>query len=472
MSRQGSSAPKNEEKIAKSAARVLVVDDDDRARQGLDKLLRQESYQVDTAASGADALRIAAEHPPDVVVTDLNMPEMDGVELLIKLREQDRELPVILATAMDEVGSAVRAMRAGAADYLTKPIDFDALLLSIERAIERRNLRVETENLRRQLRERDGEGLQGLVGTSPAMQKVYRVARQVAAAKATVLITGESGTGKGELAKAIHHLGPRAKGPLVTLQCAALAESLLESELFGHERGAFTGADRRRIGRFEQAQGGTLFLDEIGEIPLAIQVKLLRVLQERTFERVGGNEPITVDVRLVAATNRDLATDVREGRFREDLYYRLNVVHIEMPPLRVRGPDVLVLANHFLRRFAEENHKMIDGFSDRARSKIVGHRWPGNVRELENAIERAVVLCEGSTIDEGDLPVDVAPLAQGAVRIPGATMAEIERFAILTTLEATNGSTSKAAEMLDISVRTIQYRLNEYGVAARQAHGS
>jgi two-component system response regulator HydG len=460
------------EKRTKSKVRILVVDDEAAARTGLEKLLRQEGYDVDLAEAGKSALRIAAEHPPDVVVTDLNMPGMDGVELLLKLREQDRELPVILATAQDEVETAVRAMRAGAEDYLTKPIDFDALQLAIERAIERRNLRLETENLRRQLRERDGEGLQGLVGTSSAMQKVYRVARQVAAAKATVLITGESGTGKGELAKAVHQLGPRVKSPFVSLQCAALAESLLESELFGHERGSFTGADRRRIGRFEQAQGGTLFLDEIGEIPLATQVKLLRVLQEKTFERVGGNESITVDVRLVAATNRDLAADVREGRFREDLYYRLNVVHIEMPPLRIRGADVLVLANHFLRRFAEENHKGIEGFTDRARGKIVGHRWPGNVRELENAIERAVVLCEGSTIDEGDLPVDVAPITQGTVRIPGATMAEIEKFAIMTTLEATNGSTTKAAEMLDISVRTIQYRLNEYGVAARQGPSS
>jgi two-component system response regulator HydG len=468
MSRSGS-VSKDVEKPKKTAdVRVLVVDDEPSARQGLEKLLRQENYAVVTAESGKEALALAAENAPDVVVTDLNMPGMDGVELLVKLREQDRELPVILATALGEVESAVRAMRAGAEDYLIKPIDFEALLLAIERAIERRNLRVEAENLRRQLRDRDGDGLQGLVGTSPAMQKVYRTARQVAAAKATVLITGESGTGKGELAKAIHHLGARAKGPFVSLQCAALAESLLESELFGHERGAFTGADRRRIGRFEQAEGGTLFLDEIGEIPMSTQVKLLRLLQDKTFERVGGNETIRVDVRLVAATNRDLATDVREGRFREDLYYRLNVVHIEMPPLRVRGPDVVVLANHFLRRFAEENHKPIEGFTDRARGKIVGHRWPGNVRELENAIERAVVMCERASIDEDDLPVDVAPLTQGAVRIPGATMAEIEKYAILTTLEATNGSTSKAAEMLEISVRTIQYRLNEYGSLARQ----
>jgi two-component system response regulator HydG len=456
---------------ARSKARVLVVDDEASARTGLEKLLLQEGYAVETADGGEAALQVASDRPPDVVVTDLSMPGMNGIELLTKLREQDRDLPVIMATASSDVNAAVKAMRAGAEDYLTKPIDFDALTVAIERAIERRNLRVEAENLRRQLRERDGEGLRGLIGTSPAMQKVYRVARQVAAAKATVLITGESGTGKGELAKAIHQLGPRSTGPFVALQCAALAESLLESELFGHERGAFTGADRRRVGRFELAHGGTLFLDEIGEIPAATQVKLLRVLQERTFERVGGNEPITIDVRLVAATNRDLAADVRDGRFREDLYYRLNVVHIEMPPLRLRGPDVVVLANHFLRKFAEENHKSVETFTDAARAKIIGHRWPGNVRELENAIERAVVLSEGNALREEDLPVDVAPLAQGAVRIPGATMGEIERFAILSTLEATNGSTTKAAEMLGVSVRTIQYRLNEYGAAKPKPSG-
>jgi two-component system, NtrC family, response regulator HydG len=257
----------------------------------------------------------------------------------------------------------------------------------------------------------------------------------------------------------------------VTLHCAVLAESLLESELFGHERGSFTGADKRRIGRFEQANGGTLFLDEVGEIPLSTQVKLLRVLQERTFECVGGDESIEVDVRVIAATNRDLVKDTHDGRFREDLYYRLNVVQIEMPPLRARGGDVILLADHFLGRFAAENHKRIDGLSDRARAKLIAHRWPGNVRELENAIERAVVLCEGTHIDEDDLPIDVAPLPKGAVRIPGATMAEIERFAILATLDVTNGSTAKAAEMLDISVRTIQYRLHEYGGVAKEKKG-
>jgi two-component system response regulator HydG len=447
--------------------RVLVVDDEPAARGGLEKLLRSEGFSVDAADDGTSGLAAATEHPPDVVVTDLKMPQMDGVELMKKLHETDPSVPVIVATAFGDVANAVHAMRAGAADYLTKPIDFDALVVAIERAIERRNLRVETENLRRQLRERDGEGLSGLIGASAPMQKVYRVARQVAASRATVLVTGESGTGKGELARAIHALSPRASKPFVSLHCTALAESLLESELFGHEKGSFTGADKRRLGRFEQANGGTLFLDEVGEIPALTQVKLLRVLQERTFERVGGNEAITVDVRVIAATNRDLAQDVRDGRFREDLFYRLNVVNIEMPPLRIRGGDVIVLANHFLRKYAEENLKTIDGLTDAARTKIMGHRWPGNVRALENAIERAVVLSESARIDADDLPFESAAESHGTVRIPGATMAEIERHAILASLEACGGSTTKAAELLDISVRTIQYRLHEYGVAKK-----
>src|SRR5579859_6275527 len=370
---------------AKRLTRVLVVDDEASGRASLARLLQQDGYVVDIAVDGPSALHVASDHPPDVVVTDLKMPDMDGLELLGKLKEQDRQLPVIVVTSFAEVGSAIAAMRAGAEDYLTKPIDVDALELAIERALQGRNLRVEAENLRRQLRAKTGEGLDGLIGASHAMQQVYAVARKVAAAKATVLITGESGTGKGELAKAIHRMSPRDKKPFVSLQCASLAESLLESELFGHERGSFTGADRRRVGRFEQANDGTLFLDEIGEIPLATQVKLLRVLQERTLERVGGNESISIDVRVIAASNRDLGADVRGGRFREDLYYRLNVVHIEMPPLRVRGGDIVVLADHFLRRFSLENHKRVDGFTDKARTKLLASRWPGNVRALENA---------------------------------------------------------------------------------------
>ena len=446
-------------------ARILVVDDERDARSGLQKLLSADGYTVDVAEDGIAALAVAAEHPPDIVVTDVDMPRMDGIELIQKLHEQDKDLPIIVTTAITDLAPAVAAMRAGAEDYLAKPIDIDALSLIVERALERRDVKVEAENLRRQIRERDSGGLQALIGASPAMQKVYRTARQVAGSRATVLITGESGTGKGELARAIHALGTRASKPFVQLHCAALPETLLESELFGHEKGSFTGADRRRIGRFEQADGGTLFLDEIGEISALTQVKLLRLLQERTFERVGGNETLQADVRVIAATNRDLAADVRDGRFREDLYYRLNVVHVEMPPLRLRGSDVLTLADHFLHKFALENHKRIEGLTDQARAKLRSHRWPGNVRELENAMERAIVLCSGSLVDADDLPFESAPDAVGSARIPGSTMAELERYAILKTIEASDGSTTRAAELLGISIRTIQYRLHQYGCA-------
>jgi two-component system, NtrC family, response regulator HydG len=452
--------------------KLLVVDDELGVRTALHDLLTSERYSVELAADGNEALERLAELPPDVVLTDLDMPRMDGFELLRALRQRARDLPVIVITAATEVRSAVEAMRAGASDYLTKPIDFDELQLAVERAVQQRNVRVENENLRRQLREKHGEGIQGLLGASPVMQQVYRLARQVAASRATVLVTGESGTGKGELARAIHALGPRSSKPFVSVHCAALAESLLESELFGHEKGSFTGADRRRTGRFEQAHEGSVFLDEVGDIPPATQVKLLSVLQERRIERVGGDDPIPVDVRVIAATNRDLAAEVAAGRFREDLYYRLNVVHVEMPPLRVRGSDILALAEHFLARFTLENHKSIAGFSERARTKLKHYRWPGNVRELENAIERAVVLCEGDAIDDEHLPYGSPPTSGlVGVAIPGTTLAELERFAILKTLEAVDGSTQRAAELLDISVRTIQYRLHEYGIARERPGG-
>jgi two-component system response regulator HydG len=448
------------------AVRVLVVDDEPGVRTGMKQLLEARGYAVAVAEDGIAALERVGELPPDVVVTDLDMPKMGGMELLARLREQDRELAVIVSTSAVDVQSAVAAMRAGATDYITKPVEFDELALSIERAIEHRNVRVENENLRRQLRHASGDGVEGLIGSSPAMQSVYRLARQVAPSKATVLITGESGTGKGELARTIHRLSPRADKPFVAVHCASLAETLLESELFGHEKGSFTGAERRRVGRFEQANLGTIFLDEVGEIPASIQVKLLTVLQDRRFERVGGNEPIVTDVRIVAATNRDLAADVAAGRFREDLYYRLNVVHVEMPPLRVRSGDLIALADHFLRRFSAENHKSIAGFSERAKTRIRTYRWPGNVRELENAIERAVVLCEGELIEESHLPQSstVSASLEG-IEIPGATMADLEKFAILKTLESVDGSTQRAAEVLDISPRTIQYRMHEYGLA-------
>jgi DNA-binding NtrC family response regulator len=303
------------------------------------------------------------------------------------------------------------------------------------------------------------------------MQRVFETVLQVAPSRASVLITGESGTGKELIAAAIHEHSPRAKGPFVKLHCAALAESLLESELFGHERGSFTGAVGRREGRFEQANGGTLFLDEIGEISAAVQVKLLRVLQEHEFERVGGNQTVKSDVRIIAATNRDLAQLVKEGRFREDLYYRLNVVTLEMPALRDRPSDIPLLATHFLSRFSRENGKSIDGFSDDALAQLASYSWPGNVRELENAVERAVVVCKKTRVDVDDLtPTIVTAPRRGGdsmPSVPGATMAELERYAILKTLEHTQGSTSRAAQILGLSPRTIQYRLREYAEATR-----
>jgi two-component system response regulator HydG len=459
------------ETMGKTNSRILVVDDDAGTRSAVGALLETQGYQVDSAADGQAALERLVELPPDAIVTDLDMPVMNGMQLLADVRGRGLDVPVIVVTSAAELRSAVDAMRAGATDYITKPVDFDALLLSIERALENRDVRVENENLRRQVRQQHGEGVVGLLGTSPVMQGVYRLAKQVAGSRATVLITGESGTGKGEFARAIHMLGPRATKAFVTVNCASLAETLLESELFGHEKGSFTGADRRRAGRFEQAHEGTLFLDEVAEIPLGTQVKLLNVLQERRFERVGGNESIKVDVRIIAATNRDLAAYVAEGKFREDLYYRLNVVHAEMPPLRLRGGDILMLAEHFLRRFALEDHKSISGLTDRARMKLRTYRWPGNVRELENAIERAVVLCDADKIDDQHLPYGTAAHAGlDGISVPGATMAELERYAILKTLDAVDGSTVRAAELLDISVRTIQYRLHEYGLVKERSN--
>ena len=452
-----------------SKGRILVVDDEPNARTALAEILKEEGYQVETAADGFKGLARAEEFSPDLVLTDLKMPGMDGVELLRKLRQHAPELPVVLMTAFGAVETAVSAMREGAADYLTKPLNTDELVLVIDRALERVRLRRETHDLRSQLTER--YRFDNIVGNSPEMQEVFKAVAQVAPSRATVLLTGESGTGKELVAAAVHHHSPRKDGPFVRLHCAALAETLLESELFGHERGAYTGADRRREGRFEQANAGTLFLDEIGDITPSTQVKLLRVLQERQFERVGGNQTQTVDVRLIAATNRDLKQLVAEGKFREDLYYRLNVINVALPPLRRRKSDVAALAAHFLERFARENSKRVERFSDGALAQIVAYNWPGNVRELENVVERAVVLTEGHTIEQHHLPAELgaADGESSTPTIPGSTMADIERHAILTTLECHGGSTSRAAEVLGISVRKIQYKLHEYGAAPKSA---
>ncbi len=446
---------------------ILVVDDEPNARTALAEILKEEGFSVETAADGFKALSRFEDFGPDLVLTDLKMPGMDGVELLKKLRSQVAGVPVVLMTAFGAVETAVAAMREGADDYLTKPLNTDELVLVVERCLERLRLRRETQELRSQLAER--YRFDTIVGSSPEMQEVFKSVAQVAPSRATVLLTGESGTGKELVAAAIHHRSPRKDGAFVKLHCAALAETLLESELFGHERGAYTGADRRREGRFEQADGGTLFLDEIGEITASTQVKLLRVLQEREFERVGGNQTLGVDVRVIAATNRDLRQLVAEGKFREDLYYRLNVINIQMPPLRRRPSDIPALAMHFLDRFAKENERPSMTLSDASLALLAAYDWPGNVRELENVIERAVVLTEEDVVEPRHLPAELCQQSgeDTAPRIPGSPMADIERFAILKTLEAHGGSTSKAADVLGISVRKIQYKLHEYGAAPK-----
>ena len=443
-------------------SRVLVADDDPDARSGLVTALEADGFEVTQAEDGTAALARFEATGADVLVTDLQMPGMDGIELIHRVHAIAPEVVMVLVTAHGDVETAVRAMQEGAEHYLLKPIHLDELLVVIHRALERHTLKTETVDLRARLKDR--LKFDNIIGNSPAIQEVLNVIEQVAPTKTSVLITGESGTGKELVAQAIHENSPRAHAPFVKLHCAALAATLLESELFGHERGSFTGAVARREGRFKQADGGTLFLDEIGEISGAIQVKLLRFLQERSYERVGGNETQTVDVRIIAATNRDLASEVLAGKFREDLYYRLNVLNVDVPPLRARPSDVMPLAEHFLVRFAKENGKHITGFSDDAIERITTYRWPGNIRELENVIERAVVMCDGSKLSAKHLPAGVGAAPRGAVRIPGSTLEEIEKYSILTTLEACHGKTSAAAQMLDISPRKIQYKLHEYGV--------
>jgi DNA-binding NtrC family response regulator len=446
-----------------SKARILIVDDEANARTALAELLRDEGYQVESAADGFKALPKLEEFAPQIVLTDLRMPGMDGLELMRKACELDADTAVVVMTAYGAVDTAIAAIKQGAADYLTKPLNIDELAIVLARVCERRRLRAEAGLLRKRLSEK--QRMHNIIGSSQQMQEVLELVMQVASSRASVLITGESGTGKELIAAAIHEHSPRAGRPFVKLHCAALAENLLESELFGHERGAFTGAITRRDGRFQQAEGGTLFLDEIGEISPVVQVKLLRFLQEREFERVGGNQTIKLDVRVIAATNRNLQELVRQGKFREDLYYRLNVVAVEVPSLRQRPGDIALLASHFLKKYSELNGKKLRGFSDAALAALSRHAWPGNVRELENAVERAVVICRGDEIGLGDLPPALAQMGaprDGLPQVPGASLADLERYAILRTLEHTGGSTSRAAEILGISPRKIQYRLHEY----------
>jgi len=449
-----------------SPGRILVVDDEINAREALVELLADEGYAVESAENGQRALERMVDFEPQVVLTDLKMPVLDGLGLLHRARKSYRHVAFVVMTAFGSIDTAVEAIKAGAENYLTKPVDLDALSALVARALEKARLSEEAQRLRERLDERVSRG--GIIGEHPSMQRLLKLVQQVARSRATVLIHGETGTGKELIANAIHHNSPRREGPMVALNCAALAESLLESELFGHEKGAFTGATARRQGRFEQADGGTLFLDEISEVPLSLQVKLLRFLQQRSFERVGGNETLQVDVRIVAATNRDLAELVREKRFREDLYYRLNVVQLDMPPLRARRSDIPLLAHHFMQAHARENGFDIKRFSDDAMRLLMSYPWPGNVRELDNAIERAVVLATGDTIGVEQLPsfASVAKVDELNVLVPGVTLAELERVAIEQALDACDGSTQRAAEMLGISQRKIQYRLKQWAERA------
>ncbi len=445
-----------------SRGRILIVDDEANARAALSEILHDEGYATETAADGFKALGKLGEFVPDVILTDLKMPGLDGLEFMEKARAYVPSAVFVVMTAFGSITSAVQAVKKGAENYLTKPLDFEALSAVVERAMEKARLLQETRHLRDKLRERNA--FKHIVSGDPKTLAVLELVKQIGPSKASVLITGESGTGKELIAEAICAASPRADKPFVRLHCAALSESLLESELFGHERGAFTGAVARREGRFKQADGGTLFLDELGEFPLGTQVKLLRVLQERSFERVGGNETLKVDVRILAATHRDLRAEIAKGTFREDLFYRLNVISVDIPPLRERPLDVAPLASFFLSRYATENGKVIESFSDEALEALSAYGWPGNVRELENAVERAVVLCDGPVVERRHLPGSVVPeeRREGPPTIPGSTIDEIERYAILKTLEACGGSTSKAAMVLGMSTRKIQYKLHEY----------
>ena len=450
---------------------VLVVDDDSAHRTMLRTLISGWGYAVSEADDGAAAIENVKAASYDLVLMDVRMVKVSGLEALEKIKSYNPAIPVIIMTAYSSVETAVEALKQGAHDYLTKPLDFDKLRLILERAMEHTRLKEENRILRESLgRQFDS---QNIIGKSPAMIKLLETVAQVAPSEATVLISGESGTGKELIAGAIHFNSLRKDGPFVKINCAAITETLLESELFGHEKGAFTGADRRKEGRFSQAHGGTLFLDEVSEMSLTMQVKLLRALQEREFNRVGGETTIQVDVRVIAATNKNLLEQINTGAFREDLYYRLNVVELAVPSLTERKEDIPLLAQHFLEMFATKNQKEIKGFTPRAMHHLIRYDWPGNVRELMNAVERGVVLARSPYLDEADflflkdalLSGDEDQAEPANLAIEGdAPLGEIEKTAILKTLEAAGGNKSEAARRLGITRKTLHKKLKAYGV--------
>ena len=448
---------------------VLIVDDERSNLDSLERTFTREGWRVALAASGEEALESVRRDRPDVVVTDLMMPGMDGAELLRAVRTIAPEVEVVLMTAFGTVEGAVAAMKEGAYDFITKPVKRHAIVKSVRQALERASLVAENRALRARLARFSGEAAEGgLVGNAPTFRAALDTLRQVAPASVTVLLLGESGTGKELAARLLHDLSPRTGAPFVPVNCAAIPETILESELFGYERGAFTGATQRKEGRFQRAHGGTLFLDEVGDMSPGVQAKLLRVLQDGVVERLGATQSFQVDVRIVAATNRDLAAEVRAGRFREDLFYRLDVVTVRLPALRDRREDVPLLAASFLRDFAERNRRPVTGFTDAALSALAGHDWPGNVRELQHAIERAVVLCRGEVVGIDDLPDAVRASAPGpalppsnSLSIPlGTPLEEIERIVIRETLRHTRGDKNLAARLLGVAPRTIYRKLD------------
>jgi len=448
---------------------ILVVDDDPGVRESF-RLILEDHYDVVDVPDGPSALEVVRASPMDLVLLDIRLPGMDGIEVLERIKAIDERVEVILVTAVKTVRTAVAAMKLGAFDYLTKPFEEDELLSLASRALERRTLEREVALLRSELaRTHD---LDEIVGEHPVMEKLHGLIAQVARTSTTVLITGESGTGKELVARAIHRHGPRREGPFVAVNPAAIVESLIESELFGHERGAFTGAHQRKLGKFELAQGGTLFLDEIGTLRAEVQAKLLRVLQEREIERVGGTRSIKIDVRIIAATNTHLKDAVSRGTFREDLYYRLNVVPIVVPPLRERAQDVPLLAEHFLRRDTRDFNKRIEGLSPEAVAALQAYRWPGNVRELKNVIERCVVLADGPVIQLNDLPLDVL-LPQQATRVRAAEALplneatdQFERQIVLRVLERVGWNLTEAGRILAIHRNSLRVKLARWGVRA------
>jgi DNA-binding NtrC family response regulator len=455
-----------------TAERVLIVEDDTSARIGLEQLVRSWGFLAESAGDGEEALEKVTSFRPAIVITDLVMPRLDGLGLLRALQSQGADVTTLLLTAQGTVETAVEAIKEGAYDYLTKPVDIQRLKILLDKIVERLETLREVKALRRQLREHGTFGT--MIGNSPEMRKIYSVIEQAAPTSASVLITGESGTGKELVAQTVHQLSPRASFPFVAINCAAIPETLLESEIFGHEKGAFTGASDRRQGCFELADRGTLFLDEIGEMTPATQVKLLRVLQERSFRRLGGRNEQSVDVRVIAATNIDPADAVAKGKLREDLFYRLNVFALSLPPLRERKDDLPLLIQAFVAEFNARNQKSISGADHEAQRILEQYNWPGNVRELRNVIERAVILAPGPFIEPRHLPPSLLnePLPQQQAQValaPGTTVEEAERRLIMMTLEHTRDNKTRAAEILGISLKTLHNKLNKLRLRPKRA---